>query len=173
VAGGGTSFATPQVAGLAACLLEAHPTWTPRDVARALRATASQAGSPDVRLGYGIPRGGAASSWSPPAASGGAVLQLQRRGPNPARLARGPVSFFLGLSAGGSDCAGRDAALDIYEAQGRHVGRTWAGVIPCGLGVTVAWDGRDRMGHRCGAGLYVVTLRSGADRANLRLIVLP
>ena len=30
----GTSFSAPLVAGLAACLMEARPQWTPRDVAR-------------------------------------------------------------------------------------------------------------------------------------------
>ncbi len=50
----GTSFATPLVAGACALLLEAHPDWDPIDVGEALRTTASQAGSPDNLMGYGI-----------------------------------------------------------------------------------------------------------------------
>ena len=170
--GGGTSFSTPQVAGLAACLLQAHSAWTPRDVIRALRATASQAAHPDNRVGYGVPNGGAASSWNP-GVLGVPVLQLERRGPNPARSSGGPITFFIGLTAGASNCGGRDAVLDIYDGSGRRVGRPWSGVIPCGPGLSVSWDGRDLKGHRLGAGLYVAQLRSGRDRASLRIIVLP
>ncbi len=50
----GTSFAAPLVAGACALLLEAHPDWDPIDVGEALRTTASQAGSPDNLMGYGI-----------------------------------------------------------------------------------------------------------------------
>jgi serine protease AprX len=172
--GGGTSFSTPQVAGLAACLLQAHPSWTPREVIRALRATASQAAHPDEREGYGVPDGGAALAWNPAGAgAGAAVPQLQLRSPNPARLSAGPVRFFIGLTAGASDCAGRSASLEVFDSSGRRVGRPWSGVLPCGLGLSVSWDGLDRKGHRRDAGLYVAQLRSGPDRASLRLIVLP
>jgi len=51
----GTSLSTPLVAGSAALLLEASPTWRPEDVRSALMATASQADNPDNDLGWGIP----------------------------------------------------------------------------------------------------------------------
>ena len=50
----GTSLSTPLVAGSAALLLQAHPTWRPEDVRTALMLTASQAGQPDNDLGWGI-----------------------------------------------------------------------------------------------------------------------
>ena len=50
----GTSFSCPLVAGVVALLLQAHPTYTVDEVIRALRSTASQAGSPDNLLGWGI-----------------------------------------------------------------------------------------------------------------------
>jgi subtilisin family serine protease len=63
--GGGTSFSTPQIAGLAACLMQAHPEWTPSEVARAHQhGPPSQ--PPDNRLGYGIANGGAAISGTSP-----------------------------------------------------------------------------------------------------------
>lgn len=50
----GTSFATPLVAGAAAVLLSARPTWTPMMVREALMKTASQSNSPNNDYGYGI-----------------------------------------------------------------------------------------------------------------------
>jgi hypothetical protein len=50
----GTSFACPLVAGTAALLLQARPDATAEEIAGALRATASQGGSPDNLLGHGV-----------------------------------------------------------------------------------------------------------------------
>lgn len=50
----GTSLATPLVAGAAAVLLSARPTWTPMMVREALMKTASQSNSPNNNYGYGI-----------------------------------------------------------------------------------------------------------------------
>jgi serine protease AprX len=49
----GTSLACPLVAGAAALLLEAHPTWNPAAVRAALRSTADQSASPDNHRGWG------------------------------------------------------------------------------------------------------------------------
>jgi serine protease AprX len=51
---GGTSLATPLVAGVCALLLEAHPGANPIRVREALWTTASQADHPDNSMGYGI-----------------------------------------------------------------------------------------------------------------------
>jgi subtilisin family serine protease len=50
----GTSLSTPLVAGAAAVLLSARPTWTPMMVREALMKTANQSNSPDNEYGYGI-----------------------------------------------------------------------------------------------------------------------
>jgi len=50
----GTSLSTPLVAGAAAILLSANPTWTPMMVREALMKTSTQANSPDNIYGYGI-----------------------------------------------------------------------------------------------------------------------
>jgi len=54
ITGNGTSFATPLVAGLCACLWQGNPGATNQDIINALRFTASQSISPDNVLGYGI-----------------------------------------------------------------------------------------------------------------------
>ncbi len=50
----GTSFSCPLVAGVAALILEAHPSWTPIQVRDALRNTASRSYEPDSLYGWGI-----------------------------------------------------------------------------------------------------------------------
>lgn len=54
ISSNGTSLSTPLVAGAAAVLLSANPTWTPMIVRQALMQTASQSNTPDNDYGYGI-----------------------------------------------------------------------------------------------------------------------
>jgi subtilisin family serine protease len=51
----GTSFSTPIVAGLGACLWQSLPWLTNREIIALIQQTASQANRPDVEKGYGIP----------------------------------------------------------------------------------------------------------------------
>ncbi len=51
----GTSFATPILAGAAACFWQAHPTMTNMQVRHAIIASATQYTNPDTLEGYGIP----------------------------------------------------------------------------------------------------------------------
>ena len=51
----GTSFSTPLVAGLAACLWQALPGKTASDMVRLIRKCADNTAAPDNIYGYGIP----------------------------------------------------------------------------------------------------------------------
>lgn len=51
----GTSFSTPQVAGWAACLLQAFPQAMPYQLRRAINSSADHYNNPGVQIGYGIP----------------------------------------------------------------------------------------------------------------------
>jgi serine protease AprX len=51
----GTSFACPNMAGLASCLWQAFPEENNMGIMSALQQSASQASTPDDRVGYGIP----------------------------------------------------------------------------------------------------------------------
>ncbi|HEX7400556.1 MAG TPA: S8 family serine peptidase, partial [candidate division Zixibacteria bacterium] len=58
---GGTSLATPLIAGVCALILEVNPDWNPAQVREALWSTASQAENPDNSMGYGIANASKAS----------------------------------------------------------------------------------------------------------------
>jgi len=51
----GTSFSSPVTAGMVACLWQAHPALSARQLYYAIIQSASQYGNPDAELGYGIP----------------------------------------------------------------------------------------------------------------------
>ena len=55
VRGNGTSYATPELAGLVAGFWQANPTLTAQQVIEALKRSGSQAAAPDNTLGWGIP----------------------------------------------------------------------------------------------------------------------
>ena len=51
----GTSFSSPIIAGMAACLWQAAPDWSCNDISRAIEISSSKSMHPDSLLGYGIP----------------------------------------------------------------------------------------------------------------------
>lgn len=53
--GNGTSFATPNIAGLTACLWQAFPEFTNTEIIETIIKSSSIYNSPDVRIGYGLP----------------------------------------------------------------------------------------------------------------------
>lgn len=55
VSGNGTSFATPNLAGLAACLWQAFPEFNNLEIMDAIRKSGSLYDKPDVQQGYGLP----------------------------------------------------------------------------------------------------------------------
>ncbi len=51
----GTSFSGPIMAGMVACLWQAHPDKTNMDIIQALQKCSNQSSKPDEKLGYGVP----------------------------------------------------------------------------------------------------------------------
>ena len=165
----GTSFATPLIAGVAACLLQARPQWSAHDVALALRASASRKGTPDDRVGYGIPDALLALVYVPPVTpppSPVARLGLRSTGPNPVFFDRSPGRFVLAVPPALCD---RPASIRIHDALGRQVRGLWSGVVSCGA-LPMTWDGLDDDGRMVPPGLYLVDVRVGGERASLRLV---
>jgi subtilisin family serine protease len=172
----GTSFSCPLMAGLAACLMQARPTWPPTLLIRGLRLTASQATAPDDRVGYGIPDGAAALRWIPDTASVPGLppftLGLRLTGPNPLTSSAPWTRVDFGVGAGVGE-----PRLRVYDAQGRLVVRDLPGsrnpaVAGNGLSRTATWDGRDSDGRLLRAGLYFITLEAGGRRSAVRVISL-
>ncbi len=166
----GTSFSTPLTAGMAALLLEAHPTWDPFAVREAIRETALGAATPDPDIGWGLIQMTGALAWTPstidvapPAAldlSGGGIALVA--GPNPFPLGAGAVVRFAG--------PGR-VALDAFDARGRHVARLFEGDASTGASVT--WRG-EGAGRPAAPGVYWLRLaapESPAPSRTLRVVV--
>jgi hypothetical protein len=53
--GNGTSFSNPNIAGLTACLWQAFPTLSNKEIINAVRQSSDHYTNPDDRIGYGIP----------------------------------------------------------------------------------------------------------------------
>ena len=53
--GNGTSFSNPNIAGLTACLWQAFPTLSNKEIINAIRQSSDHYTNPDDRIGYGIP----------------------------------------------------------------------------------------------------------------------
>jgi len=165
----GTSFAAPLVAGLAACLIGARPTWTPETVIRALRSTASRAGDPDTVYGYGIPEGWRALHWSATGFAAGA-LRVSLIGPNPFVARGGPVSVELGL--GESVQAPVEGRLRVVDVHGRIVRGLWSGALQAAVPFRATWDGADDDGRDAPPGLYWLALEAVGRVAAARLVLL-
>ncbi|MFA5815140.1 MAG: S8 family serine peptidase [Bacteroidales bacterium] len=55
IRGSGTSFSSPLICGLTACLWQVNRSRSPMEIIKVIQESASQANSPDSLLGYGIP----------------------------------------------------------------------------------------------------------------------
>ncbi|HCV42519.1 MAG TPA: hypothetical protein DGH68_03475, partial [Bacteroidetes bacterium] len=126
----GTSFSCPLTAGVAALVLQANPGITPKQVAEALRQTASRASTPDRYYGWGIANAAKAAHYvwmehSPPGNTADTTarpisVRIRSRIPlatDSARIWYGPDGT---ISA--SAVLVRQGTTDIYRAQIPYLG---------------------------------------------------
>ncbi len=158
--GSGTSFSAPIIAGVAAQVLQINPTLSPMEVRDILRITASQGGSPDNDLGWGIVDAAAAAAMAQgpfgnekeiPLATGSVVAY-----PNPfvstvnfEITAAGPVQH---------------AELRIYDVLGREVAAPFAGGLQDGAN-RIAWHTAS-----LASGVYLYRLSVGPESVAGRLV---
>jgi subtilisin family serine protease len=167
----GTSFATPLMAGVVACIMSARRGWAPVVVIRALRETASRFGSADNTYGNGVPDALLALHWTPPlagvpdpAARGGVTLL----GANPLRAGAGTRVRFEAASHGSSPAS--PASVRVLDVSGRVVRTLWSGTLGRERPLEVGWDGLDSGGRRAVSGVYWITLESAARRASIKIV---
>ncbi len=121
---GGTSFASPQVTGIAALLLQVNPDLSPMDLRRLLRQTASQANRPDSLRGWGVVNAEAAlrtAEWQARAAPPPS-LEAEAAHPMPASShATVPVRAPSGAST---------LEVTVFDVYGRPVHSTRRAIHP-------------------------------------------
>jgi serine protease AprX len=172
--GSGTSFATPLVAGLAACLIQARPQWPPTQLARALRETASRGNNPDNHIGWGIPDGLAVLRLNPAVASvppPSPRIGLRLLGSNPMSLRGAPLR--VEFAPGEDYRPGTSVSVRVVDAQGREIRELYSGVPSCQCAVSMTWDGHTKNGAPAHPGIYLVAVESNGERQGARVILLP
>jgi subtilisin family serine protease len=160
----GTSFSAPQVAGVAALLLEAHPAATPTLIIDALRETASESAAPNNFTGWGIIDALAALGYLGEADSGNgptipSLYELHQNYPNPFNPST-TIAFSLPEAS--------TVAIRIYDLMGQRVRTVYEGnqVLPAGSYGTSSgrpgyrWFGDDESGIRVASGVYFVRIEA-------------
>lgn len=154
----GTSLSTPLVAGAAAVLLSARPTWTPMMVREALMKTASQSSTPDNDYGYGIIDVWAAMNVDSLFIDGmmtpidSLVIDneflLYQNYPNPFN-SNTTIEYDLKQNS--------HVELIIYDILGRQVNKL-ADYIETPGRKSIIWNGTDQNGNPVGTGVYFYNL---------------
>ena len=161
----GTSYAAPIAAGACALLLQLHPGWTPRQVADALRSTATDLGpaGPDTLFGWGRLDAARASGLdlAPPEVS--AALPPF---PNPARGTAPTIHFPVNLSAG------ETLSLRLFDAGGALVHAGDPRRLPAGAwlvpGLAPSW----KVAADLASGVYYYRLEGDSFRRSGKVAVL-
>lgn len=163
---GGTSLSCPLVAGAAALMLEANPNLTNMDIISALRATASQAGSPDRFMGWGIINvdsalGTTASAVNRVSTSARGIT-LHPAFPNPFNPAT-TIRYDLPRAM--------RVTLTIHDVRGRLVATLADEQQNAGF-KSVTWNGVTRAGNRAGSGVYLYRLSADGVQHTRKLLLL-
>ena len=162
----GTSFSSPLIAGVAALILKARPAATPLEIATWLKATASNAGTPNNLIGWGIPDAAAAIAYPtmPPAPPVPSIILSSQ--PNPFASAT-TLTFRLPEPS--------RVVVTVFDILWRVIRE----LSPTGqtlLYGSVAWNGNNNDGRRVPTGVYFARLTatgaSGSVRAEVQRILM-
>jgi serine protease AprX len=182
----GTSLSTPLVAGAAALCLQMHPYWSPIDLRDALRASASNALTPNNDYGWGIIdaytaalNGATAIDSRPLALRSGPVLYQNSPNPFfPSVSGTTVIRFHIDAPSGtgirgarGGITGDENVTLAIYDVAGRLVRRLFEGRGTSGDRF-VAWDGLDDRGVAVSSSVYYYRLSVGGRAASRKLVLI-
>jgi len=148
----GTSLSTPLVAGAAAVLLSARPTWTPSMVREALMKTASQPHSPDNVYGYGIIDIWEAINIDTLLLHGSTIpgeFELYQNYPNPFNSTT-IIKYDLKQSS--------HVEIVIYDILGRKIIQLANHDETPGK-KSIYWNGNDKSGNLVSTGVYIYNLK--------------
>ena len=184
----GTSASTPLCTGVVALLMEAFPLATPRDIANAVRSTASQSHAPDNTVGYGIIRGRVAYEALLAQFGETGMPESSRVEPFPNSL---PVTFG-GLKRGvlfqnypnpfNAETwipfrlmHPSRVTLRIYDLRGSLVHSAAIGELPIGnfsaKSDAAYWNGHNLNNEPVSSGVYFYVLEASGERHTRRLTV--
>ncbi len=160
----GTSMSCPLVAGCAAILIEAAPSWPAMTVREALMMTADNAADPDNDRGWGRVNVMDALDYAvgAPALAGRVFDARLRAAPNPSRR-----QVVLEVSPPAGLGAHELAKIEIFDVEGRRVW-TWRGEATAS---EIVWDGRSAAGETVSPGVFFVRMRIGDWRATSRVVI--
>jgi len=147
----GTSLSTPLVAGAAAVLLSARPTWTPMMVRKALMKTASQSDSPDNDYGYGI-----IDVWE--AINVDTLLLDETTIPGEFELYQNYPNPFNSTTTIEYDLKqNSQVELIIYDILGKKIIKLADNIESPGK-KRITWNGKNDNGNSVGTGIYIYNL---------------
>ena len=167
--GGGTSFATPLIAGAAALIFEKYPEWGPDAVIQQLKKNASKASQPDDFYGWGIP-----DVWE--VIFGREIFNSPKIPIKRSQIAVFPnpssrrVAFYFEWGRAPLLITHK-AQLQVFDLNGRTI---WdREMLPGGEGFKeiAFWDLKDSYGRKVPTGIYFVYLKCGRDKKFGKLIV--
>lgn len=155
----GTSFATPQAAGWAACLWQEYPAATPSQIRRAIIRCANSYATPGTHNGYGVPDFSCARQMLlgvgelPPVMAAGSWVAVL---PNPSD---GVLKLVVSPE--------QDTQVDfsVFDVAGKNV-LSWRSTFTRGLNEPVAVDLR-----HLPRGMYVLKAASSAQQQILKVIL--
>ena len=161
----GTSLSCPLVAGVAALLLEVHPSSTNTEIMDALRQTASQSGAPNREYGYGIVNAVAAANQ---------ILSGVRGTPKPSAISLHPAQpnpFNPSTTIRYDIATPSHVNLSIFDVRGARVATLVDETQPAGV-KSIVWSARDDRGQALASGVYLCRLEAGGEHQTLKLVLL-
>ena len=153
----GSSLATPLVAGAAACVLQAHPDWTPQQVREALMMTASDPENPDNQYGWGIIDVIEAINYNNPNPFYPAYYTLSNPFPNPFNSW---IQFDVGIYSKG------EVILTVFDINGKEIERLWSNNIEKGV-YPIQWNA-----DGVSSGIYFINLNGKNGSVNRKICLL-
>ncbi len=156
----GTSFAAPLVAGLAACVLQAHPEWSAVELFNAVRGTASRSKSPDNFMGYGVPDAMKALNYVP----SGSSLPVTD-------LVLYPNPFNDGVQIRFTPKTTGPYSVGLYNILGQYVATLASGgAASLDQPVALSWNGRLQGGRTAPSGVYFLRITLASRSLTRRIL---